>query len=199
MAGDMVNYNGDFLDCTELQELGFLSLGKNVLIHRSAVLIRCEAISLGDAVRIDPFCLISAGDGVEIGRNVHIGSHCSLTGSAAIQLGDFCGISHGTRIFSASDDFSGAFMTGPTVPVEFRNVKYAPVRIGRHVIIGSGCVILPGSEVGEGSTIGAMAMVKGTVPEWTIAAGVPARPMRARSRDLLVMEAAMLEKERQAG
>lgn len=184
----MVNYNGDFLEYAELQKLGFRSLGAGVLVHRTAALIRCEAISLGDDVRIDPFCLISAGDSVDIGRNVHIGSHCSLTGSAAIRLEDFCGVSHGTRIFSASDDFSGSAMTGPTVPKSYRKVESAPVRIGRHAVIGSGCVVLPGSELGDGATVGAMSLIKGALPEWTICAGTPARPIRPRSRDLLTLQ-----------
>lgn len=191
----MVSYNGEFLDSEELGKLGFRSLGIGVLVHRSTVLIRCEAISLGDYVRIDPFCLLSAGESLEIGRNVHIGSHCSLTGNAPIRLEDFCGISHGTRIFSASDDFSGGTMTGPTVPMRFRNVHSAPVRIGRHVVVGSSCVVLPGSKVGDGAAIGAMSLVKGELTEWTICAGAPARSISPRSRDLLTLQNIYLTQE----
>ena len=164
----MVNYNAEFLDRDELESFQFKDLGKDVLIHRSVVLVRCEAISLGDHVRIDPFCVLSSGEAITLERNVHIASHCTLSGSAAIRLGAFSGLSQGVRIFSASDDYSGQSMTNPTVPQQFRNVKKAPVIVGRHAIIGSGCVILPGSIIEEGAAVGAQALVKGRLSSWTI-------------------------------
>ena len=188
----MVNSNADFLDRDELESFQFKDLGKDVLIHRSVVLVRCEAISLGDHVRIDPFCVLSSGEAITLERNVHIASHCTLSGSAAIRLGAFSGLSQGVRIFSASDDYSGQSMTNPTVPQQFRNVKKAPVIVGRHAIIGSGCVILPGSIIEEGAAVGAQALVKGRLSSWTIYGGVPARSLRRRSEAILEFEARYL-------
>lgn len=185
MAKNMVNYNADFLDRSELEALGFNALGKSVLIHRSAVLIRCEAIRIGTNVRIDPFCILSADEGLSIGNNVHIASHCSLTGKATIQLEDFSGLSQGVRIFSASDDYSGNSLTNPTVPSKFRNLEVSPVKIGRHAIVGSGTVILPGSIIEDGVAVGATALVKGRLKAWTIYVGAPARPLRERSKVML--------------
>lgn len=51
-------------------------------------------------------------------------------------------------------------MTNPMVPVEFTNVTHADVNIGRHVIIGSGSVVLPGVTIGEGAAVGALSLVK---------------------------------------
>lgn len=188
MAENMVNYNTGFLERQEIEALGFKELGENVLIHRSSVLIRCDGISIGDNVRIDPFCILSAGDGIIIGSHVHIASHCSLTGKAIIQLEDFSGLSQGVRIFSASDDYSGNFLTNPTVPEKFRRLQAAPVKIGRHVIVGSGTVILPDSILDEGVAVGAMALIKGHLQAWTIYAGTPARPLRERSKVMLDRE-----------
>jgi acetyltransferase-like isoleucine patch superfamily enzyme len=44
---------------------------------------------------------------------------------------------------------------------------------------------LPGTIVPEGVAIGALSLVRGTLEPWSIYAGVPARRVRARSRDLL--------------
>lgn len=112
-----------------------------------------------------------------------------MSGSAVIDLGDFCGLSKGVKVFSTSDDFAGPYLTGPTVPPAFCNVEGAPVFVGRHAVIGSGTVVLPGSIVGEGATVGAMGLVKSRLPDWTVCAGIPARPLRSRSREVLEREA----------
>jgi acetyltransferase-like isoleucine patch superfamily enzyme len=49
------------------------------------------------------------------------------------------------------------------------------VVIGDDVLIGAGAVVLPGSRIGRGAVVGAGSVVSGTVPEYAIVAGVPAR------------------------
>ena len=82
--------------------------------------------------------------GISLGNHVHIGSHATLIGGGGIRVEDFAGISHGARIFSVTDDFSGASLTGPTVSEELRGVLQAPIGLGRHAVIGAGAVVLPG-------------------------------------------------------
>ncbi|MFZ1268822.1 MAG: acyltransferase, partial [Anaerolineae bacterium] len=53
------------------------------------------------------------------------------------------------------------------------------VRLGRHVWIGQGVDILPGSEIGEGAMVGARSLVKGEVPPHALVAGVPQRILRS--------------------
>jgi len=47
-----------------------------------------------------------------------------------------------------------------------------------NVWIGDGAVILPGSHIGKGSIIGANSVVTGTIPQYCMAAGSPARPIK---------------------
>ncbi|WP_157015811.1 DapH/DapD/GlmU-related protein [Mesorhizobium xinjiangense] len=54
------------------------------------------------------------------------------------------------------------------------------VTIGHDVWIGHGAVILPGVTIGNGAVIGANTVVTRDVPAFTIVAGVPAAPLRAR-------------------
>ena len=46
--------------------------------------------------------------------------------------------------YSSNDDYSGAHITNATIPREYTQVDDRDVVLGRHVIIGSGTVILPG-------------------------------------------------------
>lgn len=175
---------------TELRELGFASLGENVRISRKASFYGTGRISVGSHSRIDDFCVLSAGEGgIMIGRHVHIAAFCSAVGSGHISLGDFCGLSSKVTIYSSTDDYSGAAMTNPTVPAELTNVDHRPVRIGRHAIIGSGCVVLPGADIGDGVAVGALSLVKGRLEPYRIFAGTPARALAERKRDFLLLEA----------
>jgi len=138
---------------------------------------------------------VSASSGyIKIGSHVHIGGMAFLAGGGGIELADFSGLSQGVRIYSTSDDYSGAALTNPTVPKDYLNVKVAPVTLGRHVIVGSGSVILPGCVIGEGTSIGALSLVTKSLNPWGVYFGTPARRLRARSRKLLKLEEALVKK-----
>ncbi|HEY4971109.1 MAG TPA: acyltransferase [Steroidobacteraceae bacterium] len=152
-------------------------------------------ISLSDNIRIDDFCVISAGaGGIQIGRYVHIAVFCSLIGAGRIALGDFCNLSSRVSIYSSNDDYSGQRMTNPSVPEEFTGVSHADVTIGRHAIIGAGSVVLPGVTLGEGVAVGALSLVKKNCEAFGVYAGAPARRIGARKRDLLGVEARFLRR-----
>ncbi|PTD97388.1 acyltransferase [Pseudothauera lacus] len=178
-----------WLNASEIQAMGFGSLGNDVYISRHARLYNCPNIHIGDHVRIDDFCVLSAGvDGIQIGNYVHIAVFCSLIGQASIRLDDFSGLSSRVSIYSSNDDYSGSTLTNPTVPDAYKNVRHAPVHIGRHVIIGSGSVVLPGVTLSEGAAIATLALVKEDCLPFRIYAGTPARCIGERARDLLKCE-----------
>jgi len=74
------------------------------------------------------------------------------------------------------------------VPAEFTNVDHRPVRIGRHCIVGSGSVILPGVTLEEGSIVGALSLVINNCDAFGIYAGAPARLIKKRKKGLLKYE-----------
>lgn len=125
---------------------------------------------------------------VKIGRNVHIAVGACFFGGGLIELEDYVGISAGVKVFTATEDLSGEYLTNPTVPAELTNPRVAPVRIGRHAVIGANSVILPGADVGEGSCVGALSLVKEPLAPWGIYAGIPARRIKDRSNHLLQLE-----------
>ena len=178
-----------FYTVDELKMLGLASFGNEVLISRSVSLYHPERISIGNHVRIDDYCVLSAGEGgIGIGDYVHIAIFCSLIGAGKIVLSDFTGLSSRVSIYSSNDDYSGQYMTNPTVPKAFTDVTHADVMLKKHAIIGSGAVILPGVTIGEGGVIGALSLAMIDCPPFTVCAGVPARPKRERKQGLLELE-----------
>lgn len=173
----------------ELMTFGFCKVGTNVRVAKNCTIIGMPNISFGDNVRIDGPTVMSASSGyIKIGSHVHIGGMAFLAGGGGIDLEDFSGLSQGVRIYSTSDDYSGSALTNPTVPKEYLNVKIAPVHLGRHVIVGSGTVVLPGCTIGEGTSVGAMSLVTKSLEPWGVYFGTPAQRLRARSKRLLKLE-----------
>lgn len=173
----------------ELRTAGFACIGEDVRISRKASFYGAERIRLGNHVRIDDFCVLSAGEGgIEIGNRVHIAVYSSLIGRGRIQLYDFANVSSRVSIYSSNDDYSGETMTNPMVPAAYTAVRHADVIVGRHVIIGSGSVVLPGVELGEGVAIGALSLVRSSCEPFAIYAGTPARRIGERKRVLLELE-----------
>lgn len=173
----------------ELEEIGFKSIGDNCLISNKASFYGANRISIGNNVRIDDFCVLSAGvDGIEIGNFIHIAVHTTLIGAGKITLADFSNISSRVSIYSSNDDYSGDSMTNPTIPTQFTNVTHAPVTINKHVIIGSGSIVLPGVTIEEGVAIGALSLVNKNCEKFFIYAGNPAKKIKQRSENLLAIE-----------
>ena len=181
------------LNRMEIERMGFASVGANVLISDKASFYNCANIKLGNNVRIDDFCILSAGvGGIEISNYVHIAVYTSLIGAGRIAISDFCNISSRVSIYSSNDDYSGATMTNPTVPNKYTGVCNADVFFGKHVIVGSGSIILPGLTLEEGVAIGALSLVTKNCDAFGIYAGNPAKHIKERKRDLLELEKSFL-------
>ncbi|HAS6244269.1 TPA: acyltransferase [Vibrio vulnificus] len=178
-----------FLTEKQLNEIGFAALGSNVLISDKASIYGAQRIKIGNNVRIDDFCVISAGKGgIEIGNYVHVAVFALLIGNGKITLSDFSGVSSRVSIYSSNDDYSGGYLTNPTVPSEYTNVKSADVTLMKHVIIGSGSVVLPGVTLHEGAAVGSLSMISKDCEAFGIYIGSPAKKIKRRNRNLLNLE-----------
>ncbi len=178
-----------FLTQEQLEQLGLKSYGENVLISDKASIYNAKQISIGSHVRIDDYCILSAGnEGIEIGSYIHIACYTSLIGAGKITLKDYCNISSRVAIYSSNDDYSGEWMTNPMVPTEFTNVQHGSVTIDKHVIIGAGSVILPDVHIMEGVSIGALSLVKQNCEPNHIYAGNPLQKVKKKSTGYLQKE-----------
>ena len=182
----------------DLADAGFREIGRDVNIAKTCTIMGLENISIGSNVRIDGYTLVTAeGSGwLNLGSFIHIGAHCCLGAGAGISMEDFSGVSHGCRLYSKSDDYSGKYLTNPTVPEDFTGVTSGEVRLGRHVVIGSGTVVLPNVTIGEGSSIGALSLVNRSLEPWGVYFGSPVERLMHRCKNLLELEG-QLRKQQQ--
>jgi virginiamycin A acetyltransferase len=130
----------------------------------------------------DPTAVIGFGTlfskaGASIGPNVYIGPRCHI-GLATIEADVL--LAAGVHVTSGARTHGIANLSQP-----IRDQKGTPalVRIGRGVWVGSAAVVM--ADVGEDSVVGAGAVVSRPVPPRVVAAGVPARVLRAREDDSL--------------
>ena len=167
----------------EVSLLGFKSVGSNVLISKKASFYGIENISLGNNVRIDDFCILTGN--ITIGNYVHIAAYCGLYGKFGIEMEDYSGLSIRCTLLSASDDFSGNYLVGPTIETVKTNVNGGKIILKKYVTIGLNSVVFPKILIGEGTVVGAMSLVNKDLDEWGIYIGIPAKRKSDRQKGLL--------------
>jgi galactoside O-acetyltransferase len=178
-----------FLNQKQLYDLGFKSLGKNVLISDKCSIYNAKNISIGDNTRIDDFAILSAGEGgIILGKYVHIACYSSLIGKAKIIMKDFSGISSRVSVYSSSDNYDGEWMTNPCLPENVVNTIHKDVIIGKHVVIGSNSVVLPGVILSDGCSVGAMSLINRSIDGPYVMVGIPAKKIKDRKSNIFNLE-----------
>ena len=170
----------------ELNTMGFIHVGENVLISRKTSIYGSNIMSIGNNVRIDDFCILSGK--ITLGSHIHISAFCALYGAYGIVMEDFSGLSPRCTVLSATDDFSGECFIGPMADQCLTNVTGGEVLIKQYSQVGAGCVLFPNLTIEEGVAVGAMSLVNRSLPAWSICAGVPAKKIKDRSKGLLKLK-----------
>ena len=109
-----------------------------------------------------------------MGEGSVINERCRMDNRGGLEIGRSVSISADVIVLTADHDAESAVMEGRT----------RPVKIEDYVWVGTRAMILPGVTVGRGAVIAAGAVVTKSVPEYTIVAGVPARPVKTRTKNL---------------
>lgn len=139
------------------------------------LLLRCWLQSLGHGSGVQLHCRFLHGPGVRLGERCVINHGCLLDGRRfAIQVGNDVSIGPEAAILTLGHDPRSA---------DFAD-RGGPVTIGDRVWIGFRAIVLPGVSIGEGSVVGAGAVVTRNVAPFTIVAGNPARPIGQRPQPL---------------
>lgn len=140
---------------------------------------------------------------IHIGSNTMIGPHIALSAGMVpgqecitdpvVSIGDRCLIGRGSSIVGhLTIEIGDDVWTGPQVYITDQNHGYEntalpisrqvqpeqPVRIGSGSWLGAGSVVLPGADIGRNVVIGANSVVTGTIPDYSIAVGAPARVVK---------------------
>jgi len=117
---------------------------------------------------LGPVPVLHIGDRCVIGRGSHIVAHHSLV------IGD--DVFTGPYVYITDQNHGYA---DPDVPIGRQMPHNAAVRIGAGSWLGAGAVVLPGACIGRNVVIAAGSVVRGTVPDHCVVAGVPARIVRS--------------------
>jgi putative colanic acid biosynthesis acetyltransferase WcaF len=105
-----------------------------------------------------------------------MGEHSTLANDvdcysvAPVVLGAYSTVSQYAHLCAATHDYADPC---------FRLIS-KPITIGARAWIATGAFVGPGATVGEGAVVGARAVVIRDVPEWTVVAGNPCRPIGPR-------------------
>ncbi|PID47287.1 MAG: acetyltransferase [Proteobacteria bacterium] len=162
------------------------TISQEAKIYDFAKIINKNNFYLGYGSQIDDFVFINSGKSCIIKDFVHISSFCSIVGGGNFLIDDFSGLSAGCRIITGSDDFNGPFLSNPTIPSKYKNVKIGNVKIGKHCILGSNSVILPNTEIPDGVTVGAGSIVNKQLDPWTIYVGFVPKKIGERDKEGII-------------
>ncbi len=185
-----------YLTEVDLKDFGFKSIGKNVRISSDVRIYGQANISIGNNVRIDDFAILSAVNGfINIGNYVFIARNSHLSGFLGIEMHDFSSMAANTVIYSASDDYSGDYLTAQAIPQKYTAHIGGTVIVGKHVIIGSSCTIIGSCNIGEGCSIGAMSLVQKELLPWGVYVGIPCKRLKERKKGLLELEKQFLKEQ----
>lgn len=114
----------------------------------------------GNNVQINDYVHICSMNKVKIGNNVLMASHIFISDN-----------SHGSYKGDECD-------TSPDIVPMKRKYHISSVEIGDNVWIGEHVVVMPGVRIGKGSVIGANSVVSRDIPDYTVAVGQPAIPIK---------------------
>jgi len=184
--------SNNYFSREELLGLGFQSVGKDIYISRKANIYGAQNMTLGDNIRIDDGTIIAGK--VNIGSHVHIAPFCYISGGEeGITFEDITGVSPYVYITTRSDDYSGKTMFSPVIPQKYKRNTIAPIYVRKYSIIGAHSMIMPGVELAEGTSVGAMTFVRKKTKEWSIYFGCPAKMIGTRDKGIIEISDNFLE------
>ena len=119
-----------------------------------------------------PDGVTSFGKNVTVGKEVSFGGNVFLFKTAPITIGDHTMIAYNVTIHTSTHNYNKHPMRSERID--------RPVKIGKHVWIGTGAIILPGVIIEDYAVVGAGAIVTKNVPEGAVVAGNPAKIIKFR-------------------
>jgi acetyltransferase-like isoleucine patch superfamily enzyme len=156
----------------------FASFGADSILHRPDWISHPEKIEIGSSVLMFHGLWLAAeqpawhrsGPAIRIGDHVGVRPYCTISAAESVTIEDGVVISAFTTIIDSDHTFAAGrpnVMHNPLVS--------APVRVGEGTWIGERVAVLRGSDIGRCCIIGANSVVRGTIPDHSIAVGAPAR------------------------
>lgn len=156
----------------------FHHFGEGAIVHKPAWVYGPQQISIG------AHSLVLQGTWLSVESQAWGRPAPTLTIGSRVGIRPYCMISAAERI-DIEDDviiaaFSSVIDSDHTYDLGRPNVMHnplatAPIRIGRGTWIAERVAVLRGANIGRCCIIGANSVVKGEIPDYSIAVGAPAR------------------------
>jgi len=137
-------------------------------------------LEVGAHTLFEPHVWVTApGDArVRIGAGSFLNVGVMVAAHGLVEIGDHCMFANGCFVTDANHRFDE--LDKPITSQGF--TSKGPTRVGDNVWCGANVVITSGVNVGERCVIGANSVVTEDLEPYTIAAGVPARPLKTIER-----------------
>src|SRR5688572_16746263 len=139
--------------------------------------LREGRLEVGAHTLLEPHVWITApGDArVRIGSGTFLNVGVMVAAASLVEIGDHCMLANGCFVSDADHRYDD-----PTRPVPSQGfTSRGPTRLGDNVWLGANVVVTSGVTIGERCVIGANSVVTADVPAGSVAAGAPARVVRA--------------------
>jgi acetyltransferase-like isoleucine patch superfamily enzyme len=143
------------------------------IVSPSARVQATSWIQFGRGTVVKAFVIVqTTGGAIRFGRECALSSfdHFS-TGEGDVIVGDYVRFAPNCTIVGGTKEVARRDMRIIDQP----ELRPNGITIGDDVLIGAGSVILPATEIGRGAVIGAGSVAQGTIPEYAIVAGSPAK------------------------
>jgi acetyltransferase-like isoleucine patch superfamily enzyme len=160
----------------------------SVICFPTQTVVNPQCIHIGVDSIIAPDVTLSAGWGpgqeglpdrvVSIGDRCLIGRGSGIVAHRSIEIGDDVWTGHNVYLTDMNHGYEDV-----DLPISVQNQPEAPVVIGDGSWLGHGVVVLPGAHIGRHVVIGANSVVTGTIPDFSVAVGAPARVIRVHDAD----------------
>lgn len=166
------------------KELG--GCGTEVFIGHNVLFANPQKVFLGNRVRIDPFTFITTG--LETGDNIQICAYSMLGGGAqhTIKLGDWTFIGYGSKLFCASEDYSGKH--GPVNEFWGNNeIRRGNIEFKNYAGIASDVIVFPSVVIPEGCCVGAQSFIhtRNDLIPWSVWLGNPPQFHKYRDKEMV--------------
>ena len=164
------------------QRFGKFGLNSVICFPANAIFNE-EFIHIGSGTMIGPHVTLSAGmvpgqqcisnPVVSIGDRCLIGKGSGIVGHLEIVIGNDVWTGHNVYITDQNHDYRDV-----TQPMSKQSMPEQAVSIGDGSWLGYGTVVLPGATIGKHVAVGANSVVAGTLPDYSVAVGSPARVVK---------------------
>ena len=122
-------------------------------------------------------CEIRAGYSLHIGKGSIIGDNCILDARQGIYIGENVNLSSEVHFWTESHDMNDPYFQGSSS-------KRGAIHVGNRAWLGANVTVLDNVKIGEGAVVCAGAIVTKDVEPFAVVAGIPAKKIGERNRDL---------------